>query len=163
VVFTLELTHAWGAGLPLLISSTAAYAFSALVLRRSVLTEKIARRGLHLTREYSTDPLETFFVREVMRPARAVAAGELAVHPDDTLRHVAYLFAEHGVTSAPVVQHGSGQEVIGEITLSDLLHARRHDLTEEHHRQRVLTLPLGGRSTPGAPASEPPGAHENAG
>jgi chloride channel protein, CIC family len=33
---------------------------------RSVLTEKIARRGLHLTREYSTDPLETFFAREVM-------------------------------------------------------------------------------------------------
>ncbi|RAG83371.1 chloride channel protein, partial [Streptacidiphilus pinicola] len=58
VIFTLELTHAWGALLPLVVSATAAYALSALVLKRSVLTEKIARRGLHLTREYSTDPLE---------------------------------------------------------------------------------------------------------
>jgi chloride channel protein, CIC family len=161
VVFTLELTHAWGAGLPLLISSTAAYACSALILRRSVLTEKIARRGLHLTREYSTDPLETFFVREVMRPARAATVGELAVFPDDTLRHVAYLFAERGVTSAAVVLPGPVPEVIGEISLPDLLHARLHDLTEEHHRQRVLTLPRGTRSVPGA--GQAPDARENAG
>ncbi|WP_235215593.1 chloride channel protein [Phaeacidiphilus oryzae] len=72
IVFTLELTHVWGALLPLLVASTAAYGLSALILKRSVLTEKIARRGLHLTREYSTDPLETFFVKEVMRPAPAV-------------------------------------------------------------------------------------------
>jgi H+/Cl- antiporter ClcA len=67
-VFTLELTHAWNALPALLLSATAAYALSVLLLKRSVLTEKIARRGLHLTREYSTDPLETFFVRDVMHP-----------------------------------------------------------------------------------------------
>jgi chloride channel protein, CIC family len=200
VVFTLELTHAWGALLPLLVSSTAAYALSALVLKRSVLTEKIARRGLHLTREYSTDPLETFFVREVMHPTPVVlatddlldenllvrlgpgpagqhqplypvvgdegwlgivsdrdlrelsasgpkplAVGEVArpapapVRPHDTLRQVAYLFAEHGETSAPVLDEG--RRVVGIITLPDLLHARLHDLTEEHHRQRILLTP----------------------
>ena len=37
-----------------------------LLLKRSVLTEKIARRGYHLTREYDVDPLEVLFVREVM-------------------------------------------------------------------------------------------------
>ena len=66
IVFTLELTHAWNDLTPLLVASVSAYLLSALLLKRSVLTEKIARRGLHLTREYSTDPLETFFVREVM-------------------------------------------------------------------------------------------------
>jgi hypothetical protein len=35
-------------------------------LKRSVLTEKIARRGYHLSREYDVDPLEVLFVREVM-------------------------------------------------------------------------------------------------
>jgi hypothetical protein len=45
------------------------------VLKRSVLTEKIARRGLHLTREYSTDPLETFFVRDVVTSPPVTLAG----------------------------------------------------------------------------------------
>ncbi len=66
VVFPLELTHAWPFVLPLLLAATSAYALSALVLRRSVLTEKVARRGLHLTREYSVDPLEALLVEEVM-------------------------------------------------------------------------------------------------
>ena len=38
-----------------------------LLLKRSILTEKVARRGFHLSREYSIDPLEILFVREVMR------------------------------------------------------------------------------------------------
>jgi chloride channel protein, CIC family len=44
-----------------------AHATTVLLLKRSILTEKVARRGFHLSREYSTDPLEIFFVREVMR------------------------------------------------------------------------------------------------
>ena len=56
--------------LPLIIgASTAAYAVSVLVLKRSVLTEKIARRGHHLSREYDVDPLEILFVAEVMDTA----------------------------------------------------------------------------------------------
>src|SRR5207302_645700 len=31
------------------------------------LTEKVSRRGFHLSREYAVDPLEILFVREVMR------------------------------------------------------------------------------------------------
>jgi len=44
----------------------AAYAFTVLTLKRSILTEKIARRGYHLSREYAVDPLELLYVREVM-------------------------------------------------------------------------------------------------
>jgi CIC family chloride channel protein len=137
VIFTLELTHAWPALLPVLVSSVAAYALSVLVLKRSVLTEKIARRGLHLTREYSTDPLETFFARDVMDAAPAVLPeAAIMVRPDDTLRTVAYRFADSGVTTA-IVADG---EVIGVVSLTDLLKARLHDLTEEHHRERVIPL-----------------------
>ncbi|HET6627812.1 MAG TPA: chloride channel protein [Nocardioidaceae bacterium] len=66
VVFAVELTHRFEAILPLIIAATTAFAVSALLLKRSVLTEKIARRGYHLTREYDVDPLEIFFVSEVM-------------------------------------------------------------------------------------------------
>jgi H+/Cl- antiporter ClcA len=201
VVFTLELTHAWGNLLPLLIASTSAYALSALYLKRSVLTEKIARRGLHLTREYSTDPLEVFFADEVMTDAPAVlraddrigdilsdadvpgrqliadtplwpvvgtdghfvgvvsrhtlfssaedctidqlvAPARVVAHPDQTLREVAYLLAEHRVTQAPVVDREDPTRLCGLISLDQLLHARRHDLQEERHRQRLLLTRL---------------------
>jgi len=147
VVFTLELTHAWPALLPVLVASVAAYALSALILPRSVLTEKIARRGLHLTREYSTDPLETFFVRDVMDSSVATESA-LTVRADDTLRTVAYLFADTGATSALVTDDGG---VIGSVTLTGLLKARLHDLTEEHHRERVIVLSRT-RSTPASPS-----------
>jgi H+/Cl- antiporter ClcA len=66
VVFALELTHRYDALLPLVIAATTAFAVSVLLLKRSVLTEKIARRGYHLTREYDVDPLEVLFVDEVL-------------------------------------------------------------------------------------------------
>ncbi len=54
-----------------MIAATAAYTVSALLLNRSVLTEKVARRGLHLSREYAVDPLEVLLVDEVMEPRRS--------------------------------------------------------------------------------------------
>ncbi|MCA1666219.1 MAG: chloride channel protein [Thermomicrobia bacterium] len=67
VVFALELTHDINALLPLTIAVFLAHGFTVLTLRRSILTEKVARRGYHLSREYAVDPLEILFVREVMR------------------------------------------------------------------------------------------------
>lgn len=66
IIFALELTHRYDALLPLVIAAMTSCAVSVLVLKRSVLTEKIARRGYHLTREYDVDPLEIMFVSEVM-------------------------------------------------------------------------------------------------
>jgi CBS domain-containing protein len=67
IVFTVEQTHDWNMLLPLLIGCVASYAVSTLLLRRSILTEKVARRGYHLSAEYAVDPLELLYVREVMR------------------------------------------------------------------------------------------------
>ena len=79
IVFALELTHDVNMLLPLLVATSMAHAFTVLTLRRSILTEKVSRRGFHLTREYAIDPLEILFVREVMR-TRVVGA---ARGPDD--------------------------------------------------------------------------------
>jgi H+/Cl- antiporter ClcA len=89
VVFAVELTHDVNVILPLLLASVIAHAFTVLTLRRSILTEKVARRGFHLSREYSVDPLEILFVREVMRsdivalPADASIADLAASLHDD--------------------------------------------------------------------------------
>ena len=67
IVFAIELTHDFNMLLPLVVASFLAHGFTVLTLKRSILTEKISRRGFHLTREYAVDPLEILFVREVMR------------------------------------------------------------------------------------------------
>ncbi len=71
ILFAVELTHDVNMLLPLLIAVSAAHAFTVLLLKRSILTEKIARRGFHVSREYAIDPLEILFAREVMRTSLA--------------------------------------------------------------------------------------------
>ena len=66
IVFAFELTHDQNSLLALLVAATISHLVSVLVLKRSILTEKVARRGFHVMREYSVDPLEATFVREVM-------------------------------------------------------------------------------------------------
>ncbi|HEX5193326.1 MAG TPA: chloride channel protein [Solirubrobacteraceae bacterium] len=66
IVFAFELTHDQNSLLALLVAATVAHLVSVLVLKRSILTEKVARRGFHVMREYAVDPLEATFVREVM-------------------------------------------------------------------------------------------------
>jgi CBS domain-containing protein len=83
VIFALELTHDVNILLPLLLAVTIAHGFTVLALRRSILTEKVARRGYHLSREYSVDPLEIIFAREVVR------TGVVALPADATPDRVA--------------------------------------------------------------------------
>jgi CBS domain-containing protein len=66
IVFAFELTHDANSLLALLVVATVSHLVSVLVLKRSILTEKVARRGFHVMREYAVDPLEATFVREVM-------------------------------------------------------------------------------------------------
>jgi H+/Cl- antiporter ClcA/CBS domain-containing protein len=75
IVFALELTHNLGALLPVTTACIAAHATTVLLLRRSILTEKVARRGLHVVREYAVDPFETMRVAEIMaRPVDSLPA-----------------------------------------------------------------------------------------
>ncbi len=66
MVFAVELTRDFNLFPALLIGSVAALGVTVLLMRRSILTEKLARRGHHITREYSIDPLELARVRDVM-------------------------------------------------------------------------------------------------
>ena len=96
VMFALELTHDVDALLPLLISSAVAYGFTVATMPRSILTEKISRRGHHIFREYGIDPLERHIVSEVMTRAVEALDGEATVgdalerHFGSTQRHRAF-------------------------------------------------------------------------
>ncbi|AJC83801.1 chloride channel protein (plasmid) [Rhizobium etli bv. phaseoli str. IE4803] len=64
--FAMEITGDVSTLVPLLAATVVAYAVTVLLLRRSILTEKIARRGQHITREYGVDPFELSRAREIM-------------------------------------------------------------------------------------------------
>ena len=66
MVFVLELTQDLGALPALLIGSVAALCVTVLLMPRSILTEKLARRGQHIAREYSVDVFERVRVGDVM-------------------------------------------------------------------------------------------------
>jgi H+/Cl- antiporter ClcA len=124
VIFALELTHDVNMLLPLLLAVTIAHAFTVLTLRRSILTEKVSRRGYHLSREYATDPLEILFVRDVMRtnivalpadiPVREVAA---SIHADTGAKahpkgQLLYPLVDRDGTLAGVMTRNGLQEVL---------------------------------------------------
>jgi H+/Cl- antiporter ClcA/predicted transcriptional regulator len=96
VMFALELTHDVDALLPLLIGSAVAYGFTVATMPRSILTEKISRRGHHIYREYGIDPLERHIVSEVMTrdvetlDGEATIAGALERHFGSAQRHRAF-------------------------------------------------------------------------
>jgi CIC family chloride channel protein len=79
MVFTLELTNDFNLFPALLVACVASYAVTVLLLRRSILTEKVARRGYHVTREYSVDPLAVLRVGEVMDSNPPTVPGSMKV------------------------------------------------------------------------------------
>jgi H+/Cl- antiporter ClcA/CBS domain-containing protein len=115
VIFALELTHDYDSILPLLIASVSAYAVTVLIMKRSILTEKVARRGYDLFREYMVDPLERVRIGEVMTADVISIPGSMPV--SEMLK--TYFGASSKRRAYPVV--GMQGEPLGVISGSDLL------------------------------------------
>lgn len=100
ILFAVELTGNVEMLVPLLIATGSAYTVTVLLLKRSILTEKIARRGQHITREYSVDPFELLRVSDVMvAPADTLAATmsvdeAVRFFQSDDHRHKSYPLAD---------------------------------------------------------------------
>jgi len=119
-VFLLELTHDIGLLGGLLLACIAAHAVTVLIMRRSILTEKVARRGHHVLREYTVNPLALFRVEDVMHPADATLPADMRLdalvrrllHDDPVLSraHAWPLLGENG-------------ELAGILTRGDVLRA----------------------------------------
>ncbi len=65
VVFAFETTLQPLGLLPLLGGCTAAYLVSSLLMRNTIMTEKIARRGVRVPSEYSADYLDQLWVKDI--------------------------------------------------------------------------------------------------
>jgi CIC family chloride channel protein len=142
ILFSLEVTHCLPALLPLTLGCVASYLVTALLMPRSILTEKLSRRGYHLTREYGVDPLEIVIIRDLMSPLSGnVSSGELPevfVYADGTCRSAAELMATEALVSLPVVDRETDR-ISGNITLQDLLKGRSKAVVREKERLSLIT------------------------
>ncbi len=146
VIFALEITYDIRMLLPLLIATIIAHAFTVLVMKRSILTEKVARRGFHVSREYSVDPLERLNVEEIM--STDVVTVNCAVPVRDLL--IQY-FLGHGAKKHqgyPVVDDQN--RLLGVVTKADLLEEWMpslvdHSEADAGHHSPIIAFDLVGR------------------
>jgi len=148
VLFSLELTHALPAVLPLVLACVTSYLVTSLLMPRSILTEKLSRRGYHLSREYGVDPLETITVGEVMTalPEEKHASRSeheqlppAFVYSDETCRAAAEEMATSGLLTMPVVDRETNQ-IAGSLGASELLTGRRRAVHRESNRTIAFQL-----------------------
>jgi CBS domain-containing protein len=78
--FAVELTGNTHVLVPLISACAAAHVFTVLVMKRSILTEKIARRGHHIVREYRIDPFALTRVEQVMTRQVETVPAAMTLH-----------------------------------------------------------------------------------
>ncbi len=113
-LFAAELTNHLSALPETIAAAAAAYAVSVLIMKRSILTEKIARRGRHILREYSVDALEFLQASQLMTPGPATLPADMPL--SDTVRFFA---SEAQHRSYPVVDERG--RLVGLVSRTDAL------------------------------------------
>jgi chloride channel protein, CIC family len=128
MVFAVELTRDFNLFPALLIGSVAALGVTVLLMRRSILTEKLARRGHHITREYSIDPFELVRVRDVMdKDVPSVSASMKLTELSD---RIAQGDSELNRRQGTLIVDDQNQ-LVGIITRGDIVRALRQNQTAE--------------------------------
>ncbi len=143
-IFAVELTRDFNALPVALIGSVAALGVTVLLMRRSILTEKLARRGHHITREYAVDLFELMRVREVMDTDPPCVPATLTVSE----------LSDRIAQNDPVLSRRQGtlivdeqQRLAGIITRGDIVRALRHSektdmvVTEAGCTKLIVTYP----------------------
>ncbi len=132
--FAVEITGNTHVLLPLLTACMAAHLVTVLLMRRSILTEKVARRGHHLSREYRVDPFTLTRARDVMTTEVHTVPGGMTLYQaavfltDPETRHPSF----------PVVDEA--RRVLGIVDPPAVLRWRRAG----EHRSRTLAVLLAG-------------------
>ncbi|MGC8484159.1 MAG: chloride channel protein [Candidatus Baltobacteraceae bacterium] len=103
-LFALETTHAWNLSPEIFLGCVAATAFTVVFVPRSILTEKLARRGTHVAREYAVDSLESLSVEAIVRPIeREGEPPRASISIDSRIRTAADLLASSGERTLAVI------------------------------------------------------------
>jgi chloride channel protein, CIC family len=80
IIFAFEITRDYNSVLPLMLVSVIADGIAMLLMpRASIMTEKLARRGLHIHQDYEADILQQMMVAETMEKEMPKLRAEMTV------------------------------------------------------------------------------------
>src|ERR1700678_3627345 len=124
IVFAFEITHDYNAILPLMLASVIADMIALRYLPSSIMTEKLARRGLRVPGEFEVGVMQLVRVGEVMR------TDVNSIPPEMTVAELAARMGrgepKYNLTQGlPIV--GDGERLLGVVTQGDLLRALEDD------------------------------------
>jgi chloride channel protein, CIC family len=143
IVFAVELTQGMNMFVPLILTVFVAYCVNILFMSRSILTEKISRRGFHLSREYSVDPLEIMMTRDVMRTNVVALPATLSI--DDLSKSFATEHSRRGQWLYPIVKED--ESLLSVLTRGEL----QRLITERESGQTPVNLLLAETCQAGRP------------
>jgi CBS domain-containing protein len=136
VVFAFETTQQPHGLLPLLGACAAAYLVSGLMMRNTIMTEKIVRRGVRVPSDYAADYLDQIYVRD------ACSRNVVSLRAEQTIAQVRQWLASEGSSTKhqgfPVVD--ANEQLLGVITRRQLYDANLADETQV--RALVKRAPL---------------------
>lgn len=119
IVFVFEITRDFGIVLPLMLGVVSAAMIYDALMTESVLTEKLARRGLHVRSELHADPMRTTLVQQVMtRDVASIPATATVAEARATFEE-----ARHG--GFPLIDEAG--RLTGIVTRGDLLRSEADD------------------------------------
>ena len=129
IVFAFETTHEPMGLLPLLAGCSTSYLLALFLMRNSIMTEKLARRGTPIRTEYTADFLDRILVRD------AASRNVVTVSASQSLRELRAWLATRAAASThqgfPVLdEHGA---LLGVVTRRDLLDPLHADDMPVHH------------------------------
>jgi CBS domain-containing protein len=129
IIFAFEITRDYNSVLPLMLVSVIADGIAMLFMpNSSIMTEKLARRGLRIHQDYETDALAHVAVRETMDREAPVISGDtlLGDLADRIARHDPSVSRHNGLLVVDENGH-----LIGILTRGDLLRALDKDSAGE--------------------------------
>jgi CIC family chloride channel protein len=146
IIFALETTGQSNALLPLLAACIASYVMSYLLMKNTIMTEKIARRGVVTPHAYAPDILDQIKVRQVLQVDKKISVNHVPMinknHPrvtsGDTLRTAVEIMALANMETLPVT-NDSGKKIEGVLSYRDILSAYRLHF-DEHEENRTISL-----------------------
>jgi CBS domain-containing protein len=143
IIFAFEITRDYNSVLPLMLVSVIADGISMLLMpKASIMTEKLARRGLRIHQDYEADVLQHTIVSETMDPDAPTIAGDIRLSE----------FADRIARGEPSVSRHQAMLVLdsegklsGMITRGDVLRALEQDASvtvlDASSRNIVITYP----------------------
>jgi hypothetical protein len=154
ITFALEATMQSNAILPLLGACSASYLVSFLLMENTIMTEKIARRGVFTPDSYRADPLEKLSVSQVitadgtnLNGTKTINDAEelfnknqaVYVKDTDTLALAASLMAKEKIYKLPVIS-AKQYRVIGVLTYKDILASYNYSVEENERTNLQISL-----------------------